>query len=312
MLVLILTFNYAQLSFARNHYPNYLNINAINLDHHLISADISKNQSLFILGSSGAAGSNVPPSSTLTDYLNYIQKDFTAFNLAKLEGASLESLIFLKLALEKKKPKVVLIGLSPDMFSEQHASLTAAINIDKLKNDLPLESYNLLTKEIRRKIYLKWWVQYTSQRYAPIDFLIELRTTLYNLKVQFFGQTFARDLTGQKGTNLDSFNRQKNPFVFLDSISTICHKNNVTLIAYLEPQLSIIKHYNKSEYDIYQTKLGTYLASQKVPVFDYTYILPATPEYFVDNIHLKPKGYETLARKFWSDYELYTKTGGLQ
>lgn len=310
VIISILSFKCVENLITREQFPNYLEINSINLDHHFISKENTKGKSLIILGSSSVAGSNIPPASTLADYLNNIQKDFVAFNLAKNESTSLEALLFLKLAMEKKQPKVVLMGLGPDMFNGTLSGIAVASNMNKLEVDLPVETVEIMNKEIKKKYFIKQWIKYTSSIRPPLELLIKIKSAIYNYKVDFFGQTLSKNPTEQEISVTKTRDTSKIKYVFMDAIINICRKNNITLIVYLVPYLSVEQHSNKINWENNQKDLEIYLRKHQVTFFDYTNVLPPTPEYFLDYTHLKPKGYETIALQFWNDYQQSIRPSG--
>ena len=296
-------FKFIENSIVSDQFPNHLALNSINLDNHLISKENSSKKSIFILGGSSVAGSNIPISTTLADYLNANHNDFISFNLAEMEGTTLEALIFLKLGLEKRKPSLVVIGLSPDMFNPGHMGVSASANLTRIKEDLPLEAYARLRNERRKKQYSALWTNYLQSEAPPMDILLIVKSFFYNLKINFWGETMSKNIAGNNSLSLNRFAKEKNVFVNVEAITKICQKNNIKLIAYLEPIYSANMFYQKENFTNYLTIVKTFLKDRNVEVFDYTNLLPASPDYFVDIIHLKPKGYERLAKEFWSDFE---------
>lgn len=299
----MISFKIIENLITKKNLPNYLTINATNLSQHLISKYNTEKQSVIILGSSGVAGSNVPFHTTIADNINLAQDKFFVYNLAKVESSCLEEFIFLKQALNIKIPKSVILGITPEMLFGNLASLTASFNIETVRNELTPEMVQSIQRESQKKMFPMIYKEYLNSTLNPTDLSIAIQSLLYNYKINFLGYTFAKNLTGHNGTGFERIKNHNMPFYFLNAIIEICQKNNIEIMIYLEPQIALKQINDTTEYKNFIKKMEANLATYGLSLLDYTHLLPETPEYFIDYIHLKPKGYQLVSKQILLDYQ---------
>ena len=196
ILTAISVYKYVEKIRLAKQYPNYLPITALNLDQHLISLNNPRKDSILILGSSSASGSNIPRNGTLADYFNSQQEDFTAYNLAKLEGTAIDEIIFLKLALEKTHTKIVFFGISPTIFKNILSTITTAYNLEVLRSAIPADLFQKIYQENQKKFFIRAWMEYIAAEYYPLKPLISYKTLIYHAREAFFGPTMTPNMWG--------------------------------------------------------------------------------------------------------------------
>ena len=286
-----------------NYKANYLYFESINLDNHIVSSDFQMSKpSIFILGSSGTAGSNVPQGTTLADYFNEYQNYFFAYNLAVLQANLIDSIIIYKKGLKHKIPKYVFLGIGPDMFSETSGSLLALSEANNLDAVFPLDIVKNIKNQKKSKIGNKFFIERLANTNLPNPIILKIRTHVYNFRESFYGDVMDKNLTGQKGISLNFVKTNSNPYRLLKLFKELCNKNGTELIVFLEPQLWISKIYGTSEFNFYRHNITKYLIDEKISYLDYIDLVPNNAHFFYDFIHMKPAGYELLAKKINEDF----------
>lgn len=294
--------------YSQNFKINYLNYRAVGLNHHVISdKSFNPQKTMLMLGSSSLAGSNVPLHSTVTDFLNRKSSNAYFYNLGMLEGTLIDSYVFLKLALIERKPHVLVLGLNPDMFIDNYESVALASNYSLVENDFDKNFRSEASETFQNKLYFKFVLNLLGERTIPFQIILNLKHQFYFWQKKCYGYTYdshvkeqgPRDMPFQI-ENPDWINR-------LDLFVAFAAKNNIKMLAYIEPTLRVHEFYKDHLYLKFKLELSNYFKKNKIKLEDFDQVIPNRPDYFIDYVHLTPKGNELLAeaiRKKLLDEEL--------
>lgn len=279
---------------------NYLNYRAANLKQHVISSPSIKAESnVLMLGSSSLAGSNVPKNSTITDFLNESHKTKSTYfyNLGMLEGALLDSFVFLKLAQNERKIDLIILGISPDMFIRNTDSIPLAVNYQKVKNNFDASLQQEIEERFKSKLYFNFVTNFLAEKSLPYQFILNVKHHFYYWQRQLFGDAFTSHVKNQ-GLKKLPFEMDNNTWVnLLDPILQFSDKNQIKIKVYFEPHLYLDKYFDPHEYQAFKTKVTDYFKKRNIIIYDFDQAIPNSPQYFIDYVHLTPEGNKLLATK---------------
>ena len=188
------------------------------------------------------------------------------------------------------------------MFSETSGSLLALSEANNLDAVFPLDIVKNIKNQKKSKIGNKFFIERMANTNLPNPIILKIRTHVYNFRESFYGDVMDKNLTGQKGISLNFVKTNSNPYRLLKLFKELCNKNGTELIVFLEPQLWISKIYGTSEFNFYRHNITKYLIDEKISYLDYIDLVPNNAHFFYDFIHMKPAGYELLAKKINEDF----------
>lgn len=288
--------------------PNYFYFESVNLKQHIISTNAISRPGIFMLGSSGTAGSNIPEDTTTADYFNKFQNNYYAYNLASLQATIVDSVIMLNKGMNYKKPKYVILGISPDLFSDSSGSFMAMYEASNLQGLLPEDIVKNVQLERKRKLVGKTYLEIYSTNVLPNVVITAIRSKIYNFRKILYGDIMDKNIGGQKVLSMDSVLKRKDPYRLIRKLNQTCQDNNIKLIVFLEPQLWVEKFYNVNDFNRYRSEVKDLLANENIEFFDYVNLVPSDARYFHDFIHLTPEGYEILGKQLSMDFNLKINT----
>lgn len=282
--------------------PNYLYFESISLKQHIIATENILTPAIFMLGSSGTAGSNIPPETTVADYFNKEQSNYYAYNLAALQATIVDSIIIFKKGIKYKKPEFVILGISPDVFTDTSGSYLAMSEANHLQGLLPDDIIRNIKLEKKRKLVRRVYLDLAATDVIPNTIITAIRTRLYYLRSELYGDIMDKNISGQKGVSIGFVKKDKDPYRLLKVLQDLCREKNIKLIVYLEPQLWVEKFYDANDFNSYRDNVKQYMDQHRITYFDYVSLIPNDGKYFHDFIHMTPEGYELLGKQLNIDF----------
>lgn len=293
---------WSEYNHSKHSLPNYLYQGSVNLNQHAITKSSQSEPSVLFLGSSAVSGSNFPKQSTTPDYFQKLVPQYSVYNLGVLQATILESYTYFLLALNHTKPKLVILGIDPDLFP-QEISGTRVLCHNKALLDgfFPIDLKQKILNECEKKLFLIEDLFKSDQVSIPGPFHIWYRTFLNDIRHEVFGPVMSAHVIGNRMTKAEQVPIQLDKIELLSEIKKMTEQSGGKFVVFLEPQLEVDKIYGQQNFILYKEFITKKFMEYGILGFDYVDLFPNTAENFMDYIHLTPQAYEKLATKLYND-----------
>ncbi len=291
--IFFLTYQYHN---NKNHKINYINNSYLNLDNHLYFSSASKNKTI-LLGSSAASGNNIPVSTTIVDFMNSLDTEKESFfNMGLMEATLIDSMAILA-DLKADPPKRIIYAFNPGNFRSLYGNYSLK-NSRALLPFLPSEVRKALEDQAKRMINgpLDDLLGILN---LPSPLLLKTATALYHLRLKLFGPQFNKNFFQLRSSAVYDF---KSMAMQLDLLMKLSESMGSTLSFYFEP-INFIDNEDKEKYRELAHQTKNYLKKRGYHFKDYSEFFRKDPEYFLDFVHLTPKGNSLLANELFKELE---------
>jgi hypothetical protein len=272
-----------------NHPYNYLHNTYHYFDIHKYGKDKSE-EKYVLLGSSAASGNNIPANTTIVDYIN-LHGNRAFYNFGLMEARVMDSVAILKM-IEDTPPKAVVYGINMGNFIASTGRLGTKY-IELIKDFLPPSEVERARKENLKKFnFLE--SQEMARMSVPGPLTIQTNTLFDQLKRAIFGSTYNKNFYALKGKS--SFDPTQTKFLLEIMIDYVEKIQKAKIYFYFEP----IVFQNDEDRDINQrffSFVKNILDQRRIKYLDLSQLFEKKSEYFIDFIHLQPKGNEIVAKK---------------
>lgn len=288
---------------ASHRTENYLPQGSLDLKKHRISHQrLTDRNQVFFLGSSAVSGINIPPETTISDYFHKIDSQYQSFNLATMQASVIESTIYYLLGLKYTKPSFVIYGVNPDNFPSAPGSPVIWYHRQMIEGVFSKSLLELIDKERIKRADFSTPLTLLLLQISKTSISTPILVFRNHLRYQIFGPLLEKSLFRLNANYLSEALLSDNLAVqALNNFHQLCKKNGTPLILYFEPILHSEVAFGPGNYKKFREIISYKLNEFGIPYFDYTYLLPQDHRFFIDYIHLTPKGNQRVAQQLASD-----------
>jgi hypothetical protein len=291
-----IVFAYAEGHAAKQ---NFLFKGSVDLRHHIISEGVPPGErAVLMLGSSTVSGNNIPPATTISDYYNRIVIGQRSYDLGLMEANIVDSLILLHLAQKKVRPAVVIYGMNPSNFRSLPGGPLIWSHPDEVRSLLPPEIAAIIERDRAVKQDFSLPLNRLFGKPPPLSAQTHIFTWQWELRLAVYGPLYdkAIDSLGLRDATVREVLQSGQPMMdLLGTMKRLAAKTDSPFVAYFEPMQ--MPSDGNGPFAEYKKALRDALARAGVPALDYSHLLPENPNYFVDYLHLTPRGNQRVAQE---------------
>ena len=294
---------------------NRLELDDIHFAHHSIGSVLRKREHdrknvILHLGTSDVSGSPFPQNTAIADFMNDSLSNDFVYNLGQIQANALTILALTEL-LADTHPSMILIAVTPDLFPpddwgspivNEHMDILSPLLPREVLSDLKQrenQQRNDVITNLNTKLGLSRLTTY------HLDYFTWLRTRRNRL----YGKIFQNVADKLRDVQLaDSLAPLETSIQILLTAVERMKGRGSRVVAYFSPLTHEDQVYGRGKYIQFRKEMSQILSKHGVEMLDLSTLMPESNSFFLDYIHLRPRGNRMVAEALITTLKLQRKT----